>query len=499
MAQIITEDELFKYLVPHEGVEMNISDNIRGFLSILPVNIFKNEYYILYKAFHFGYNYKMGINETHLEQIVLSNMDDFLKDKKIDMYKDGDKNYTENERSELIQQSVIGTYLMLQDLDIEDENPYQGMRFNLKLYIKDWATEEYSKTLIAQANILREGATYNGKLYKGVEDAHAYNEKKYDLIRSLLEGDIDRLSDVIDTSADNVEEINRKLDDEKFEVVAKTGIEPFDENYPLSRGELLVIQGGSGAGKTRQAINIAHNALTEYKKNVLVLSLEQKASRIMPMFIAKHSTRYSESQSEWLADKNIIHKSLTDYEKIRKDLILDDLVTNEAYGKLRIEGLNLHAKDVNSYLTKVWEDGFHFDVVVLDYIGILETDGENRYNQLTEVINQFKASCKSFKGEGFFAILPNQLTNKAEEALLKGDYNFSGTGGSETSYIKRGSDYVYTVHQTDEMKQTNKMEMILEKVRLGEPIAQKLDLIAFQGQCLYLADEIEEDEDLALA
>jgi len=499
MTLVITEDEIFKYLVQHEDVNMDVSENIRGFFSELPVNIFKNEYYILYRAFQFGYKYKMNISEAHLEQIVLSNMDDLLKDKNVDMYKDGETRYTENERSELIQQNVIGTYHMLEDLDIEDDVPYQGMRFNLKLYVKDWVTEEYAKTLVAQSNILREGVTYNGRMYKGVEDAHAHQQKKYELLRTLLDGDVGRLSDVIDTSVDSVADVKRKMEEEVFEIVAKTGIDPFDENYPLSKGEMLVIQGGSGAGKTRQAINIAHNGITEYKKNVLVLSLEQKASRIMPMFIAKHSTRYSESQSEWIADRDIIHQNLNEYQKIRKDLILDDLLSNDAYGKLRIEGVNLHANDVRSYLEKVWDDGFHFDIVVLDYIGIVETDGAERYNQLTEVVNGLKAECKTFKGEGFFAVLPNQLTNKAEESLAKGDYDMSGTGGSETAYLKRGADYVYTVNQTEEMKQTNKMEMILEKVRLGDPIAQKVNLIAFQGQCLYLSDEIEEDEDLALA
>src|SRR5699024_2267903 len=176
------------------------------------------------------------------------------------------------------------------------------------------------------------------------------------------------------------------------------------------------------------------------------------------MLMARHSTVVGESQAEWLNDKDIIHGTLDENGKMIKNLVLDDLVNNDEYGKVRVEGINLHVNSVRSYLEKVWDDGFHFDVVMLDYLGILDTTGEERYNALTEVVNQLKAECKTFKGIGFLAILPNQLTNKAEEALNKGEYGKSGTGGSETAYLKRGADYVYTIHQSEEMKVTNKMQ-----------------------------------------
>src|SRR5699024_3949905 len=143
-------------------------------------------------------------------------------------------------------------------------------------------------------------------------------------------------------------------------------------------------------------------------------------------------------QSEWITDKDIIRGTLDEHQKMFKEVVLDDLVTNDEYGRIRVEGVNLHADSVRSYLDKVWDDGFHFDVVMLDYIGILDTSGGERYELLTEVVNQLKAECKTFKGKGFLGVLPNQLTNKAEEALLKGDYDKSGTGGSESAYIRRG-------------------------------------------------------------
>lgn len=495
MAQIITEDEIFKYLVEHDDVKIRVTENIRGFLSELPVNIFKNEYYLLYNAIKFGYRYNLSLTDDHLEQIIYTNLENILKDEKVDMYKDGETNYTENERAELIQRSVLSTYQMLQDMDVEEENSYQQMRFNMRLYIDAWATEEYAKTIIAQNNILREGVKYGRKYYKGVEDAKIYHDKKFELIRTILDGDADRLSDVIDTSTDTIEEINRKMEDEESSsVVAKTGIEWFDRENPLYRGEMLVVQGGSGVGKTRQAINIAQEGLIHFKSNVLILSLEQKASRIMPMFISKHSAVYMDNQSEWLTDKDIIRKNLTPHQEVMKDIVLDDLVSKEEYGRVRVEGINLQANKVRDYLTKVWEDGFHFDIVVLDYIGILETEGDSRYNQLTEAVNNLKADCKSFKGQGFLAILPNQLNTKAEEALKKGETDTTAIGGSETSYIRRGADIVYTVHQTDEMKQTGKMEIIMNKGRLDSSGISKKRILAFHGQCLYLAEDIEDDD-----
>jgi len=495
MAQVITEDELFKYVIPREDVDLDVLGNMRAFLTDVPVNIFKDEYYILYKVISLGLEYKMVVTLDHLEQIVLSNLDDLLKDDKVTLYKDGEESYTENERANLIQQYVSSTYQMLEEYDIEDESPKRALRFNVKLFVTEWAKEEYAKGLVAQDNIVREGKKYNGKLYKGVQDAYAYAQKKYELIRSLVEGDVERLSDVIDTSEDTVEDIERKMKEDTYEVVASTGVDMWDKHYPLSIGELIVIQGGSGAGKSRQGVNICHNAVTEFKKNTLILSLEQKASRIWPMFVAKHTTRIGESESEWVTDKEYIQGHLDEHQKVVMNMAVDDLLTNEDYGKIRIEGVNLKAEDVRSYLDKVWDDGFHFDVVMLDYIGILDTSGGARYEQLTEVVNQFKAECKTFKGQGFLGVLPNQLTNKAEEALAKGDYDLSGTGGSETSYLKRGADYVYTIEQTEEMEKVNKMRWLVEKVRLGDVAVSKIDVLAYQGQCLYLSDEIEEYEE----
>lgn len=500
MAQVIMEDDIFKHLIPHhdEEVEMDVLNNVKAFLSDVPVNIFKNEYYILYQAIEMGSKYKMEITLDHLEQIVLTNLDEILKDPKITMYKDGEESYTENERANLIQQNVSSTFQMLEEDGVE-ENSLKALQFNTSLYIEEWTKEEYSRSLKAQDNILRDGRTYNGKLFKGVEDAHAYSQKKFDLIRSLREGDVDRLGDVIDTSVDTTEDISKKLQVDPFEVVASTGVEEFDKHYPLSRNEMIVIQGTSGVGKTRQAVNICHESAVSFKKNVLILSLEQKSARIFPMFISKHSTRIAESQADWIEDKDIVQDNLNEHEKMIKEIVMDDLVTNDEYGKIRVEGVNLHARDVRGHLEKVWDDGFHFDVVMLDYIGILDTVGEDRYGILTDVVNQLKAEVKTFKGQGFLAILPNQLNAEAEKEMIKGNYELSGTGGSETAYLRRGADYVYTIEQTEEMKATNTMKWIITKVRLGDPAVSKLDIQAFQGNCLYLSDnldEVDEEDDL---
>src|SRR5699024_3474050 len=234
--------------------------------------------------------------------------------------------------------------------------------------------------------------------------------------------------------------------------------------------------------------------VTDFGKNVLILSLEQKSSRIFPMFIVKHYTRVGE-QSERITDKDIIRGTLDEHQKMFKEVVLDDLVTNEEIGRIKVEWVNCHGDSGRGYLYNVRYDGFHFDVVMLDYIGMLDTSGRERYELLTEVVNQLNAECKTFKGKGFLGILPNQLTNKAEEALLKGDYDKSGTGGSESAYIRRGADYVYTINQTEDMKLENKMQCIVEKVRLGDPMVSTLEVLAYQGQCLYLSDDIEEDDE----
>src|SRR5690606_18843041 len=109
-----------------------------------------------------------------------------------------------------------------------------------------------------------------------------------------------------------------------------------------------------------------------------------------------------------------------DREPIVDEAIMD-LTESPEMGRIRVEGRSIEADDLYSYMVKVWEEGFHFDMLVLDYIGLLETRGGNRYEKLTNAINMLKTECKSFKGRGFLGIIPNQLTPEAEVKLAQGD------------------------------------------------------------------------------
>lgn len=491
MSFVLTEYDIFKHVVLREDGDIaDIKNKTRLLLGRLPINIFKDEYYILYKALEQADRYGIALSYDHFHHMVLNNIDDIIKNEEVGLFTDGD--FTDVERADKILDYCLAEYDVLVDADIEDEG---SMMANIEFYVDTWAKEKIREITYNQLDILDEGKKVGNRLYRGAMDSKAYYERAFTVVRSLLEADANALSDNIDTSIDTKEEIKQKLADENnSDVITITGVDELDNHYKYYRGEIVVVQAGTGVGKTRFTSNMVYNGLKR-KKNALYISLEQKTSRVFPMTMSRHILEKFGDYPD-VDDKTIIHKT---YNYDREPLIdetLMDLLESEDMGRIRVEARSIEAEELYSYIEKVWEEGFHFDILVLDYIGLLETRGGNRYEKLTNAINMLKTECKSFKGQGFLAIIPNQLTPEAEVKLANGDLDgMTKTGGSETQYISRASDYIYTLEQDDIMRQMNKMTCHVSKVRLGQVHKTKVDMLVDLGKVLFMDAEVQEDED----
>ncbi|MGG4362838.1 DnaB-like helicase C-terminal domain-containing protein [Bacillus licheniformis] len=490
MALVITEQDIFKYLVPHEDVDLNIRSNTRIMLTRIPVNIFKDEYYILYRAFEAANKHNIWMGYEQLHQILLNNLEDIIDDPKVTLFED--EQLPRNELMDKILDYTLHEYDDLCSLDIEDADNLKG---NMQLYIQTWAVEKSREITLNKLEILNEGKKFGRIFYKGIEDAHNYYQKAYEVVRALLEADAGKLSESIDTSVDTVEDINRKMQEETVaEPIAHTGVDQIDKQITaFYKGEIVVIQAGTGVGKTRKTVNIAYNGLKR-GKNVLYLSLEQKATRIYPMFLARHILEMYGDIAE-LTDKDIIRKTYSMVYEPQKTAAEIDFIQNENIGRLKIEGRSLMANDLYNYLVRTWEEGFHFDIVVLDYLGLLEVQGGRRYDVLTETINMLKSEVKSFKGKGFLGLIPNQLSTDAEEQLEKGEYDLLKKGGSETQYVSRAADYVFTLQQNDRMKKDSVMRIINSKVRLGQAPQPFYMADVDLGKCVFVGRPEDEDDD----
>lgn len=491
MSFVLTEYDIFKHVVIREEEEdiQEVKSRAKQLLARLPINIFTNEYYILYKSIEQASKYGVALSYDNFHHMLLNNIDDLRKEKEVDLFTDGD--YTEAERSEKIIDYCLTEFDILSEAEIEDVG---SLTANIEFYVGTWAKEKAREISLNMIEIQDDGLKVGNTLYKGVEDSNVYYQRAFSVIRSLIDADANALSENIDTSVDTVEEIQEKLkDSSQGDTVTEFGITALDKYYKYHKGEIITIQAGTGVGKTRAANALVYNASKKGNKT-LYISLEQKSNKVFPMQMARHILEKYGDYSD-LDDKSIIQETYQYDRKPIIDGVLRDMKDGE-HGKVRIEGRSIEADELYEYMVKVWEEGFHFDILVLDYIGLLETRGGNRYEKLTNAINMLKTECKSFKGVGFLGIIPNQLTPDAETKLANGDYDgMTKVGGSETQYISRASDYIYTLEQDEMMRQLNKMRFHVSKVRLGKIYETKVDSTVDLGKIFFMDDIDAEDED----
>lgn len=465
MAYVITESEIFKYMLPRTEEEVDFRKNTSTLLSRIPVNIFKDEYWVVYTVLEKANQMKVRLGYEQFHQIVLSNISTIINSPSVTLFQED--GLTERELQEKVLDYLLSEYDTLTELPLEADE----LEGNMNLYIQAWSEEAMRDVLAKQSQILNEGLRIGRTFYKGVVDAQSYTLKAYDRIRGLMDGDERLLSESIDTRRDSVQETDRKMQEQELNArpVAKSGIDGIDsETQAYYKGEIIIIQAGTGVGKTRFAVNICYNGM-EMGSNILYLSFEQKSTRIFPMFLARHTLKYGDYAD--LTDKHLIRGTYGFEREPIKVEANTDLHENPEIGGLRIEGRTLKAGELKEYISRIWDEGFHFDILVVDYFGLLDTsDSNNRYNELTNAVNMLKSEVKSFKGEGFLAIIPNALKADAEAELAKGGdaVQVSKIGGSESQYLNRGADHVYTLYQSTDMKNDFTMQIFNSKLRLGE-------------------------------
>lgn len=218
--------------------------NARQIMSRIDVNIFQEEYSLFYQATKWAAKNEAPLTRDILQQLLMNSAADILNSPKITMARD----LNSEERFNHILQYTIATYDDMMDEDVDS----RALKGDMNLYIQTWANQQTQK-LIYDMSLIQQGELRVGnKIYRGYEDANKYYRKAYSLIEALVNERKDFLADDIDTlTMDGVEIYDRIREAEmETEYVSKFGIPSIDnEIIGLKRGELVVVQGASGAGK----------------------------------------------------------------------------------------------------------------------------------------------------------------------------------------------------------------------------------------------------------
>lgn len=250
-----------------------------------------------------------------------------------------------------------------------------------------------------------------------------------------------------------IEEIEQRLDGGVRAI--PTGYLDVDRKLSggIRRGDLIVLAGRPAMGKTALAMNIAVNVAHDYA--VLFLSMEMPRSQLHDRNIASLAKiplphilePASMTQQEW---EHLTYAT----QKIRDlNLFIDD------QGGLRLLDVRMKAKGVKR------KHGL--DLLVIDYLQLMEGEGDNRNAQIESITRGLKSLAKEI---GIGVILLSQLNRKVEERSnkrpLPSDLRDSGAIEQDADAIMFPyRDEVYNPDTHDK----GICEVIFPKVRQGEP------------------------------
>ncbi|KQV50056.1 replicative DNA helicase [Massilia sp. Root335] len=201
-----------------------------------------------------------------------------------------------------------------------------------------------------------------------------------------------------DELAAHVEELQRRMDG--VVKVISTGYPDVDNtlNGGIRRGELIVLAARPKMGKTAFALNVACNAALDH--SVLVLSMEMPKSQ--------------------LHDRNLASQGQIPLEHLLKPLMMTpgdwDRLT---HATIKIRDMKLHQDDQAGLRlldvrlkAKAVKRKSGLDLLVIDYLQLMDGDGDNRNAQIESITRGLKTLAKEL---GIGIILLSQLNRKLEE------------------------------------------------------------------------------------
>ena len=336
---------------------------------------------------------------------------------------------------------------------------------NIDYYIKD----------IEEARILRKLIDVTGQIKdlafstdKKIEDILDESESKIlNIARNRRSKDFKTVTEVLKKAEENINFLTKN----KNEVTGiSTGFLDFDKyTTGLKEGQLIIVAGRPGIGKTVVATNLASNIAINSKKTVALFNLEMGAEQLINRMIAsvggidqhKLQTGYF-SESDW-----------TKFTKATAELgnakIYFDDTPSLSIGELKSKCRKLASS----------EEGL--DVIIIDYLQILTSNKNYQGNRQQEVAD-ISRSLKQLALELKVPIIALAQLRRPIEAK-KGDQRPTMNELRESGQIEQDADIIVLLYREDYVDKTKAidnnttiMEFNLEKNRNGVS-GRKIELL----------------------
>ena len=324
---------------------------------------------------------------------------------------------------------------------------------NIDEYIKIVEDKSILRRLIDEAtSIITDSYNKGNNITEVIEDAE---KKIFDVSKSLRSTEFKPIQDVLYKTQSDLE----KLAANKGDI---TGIPSgFYELDKLTSGfhphELIIIAARPGMGKTAIALNMVTNMAINSKKTVALFNMEMGAEQLATRMLSS----VGQIDGSKLKTGNLEH---SDWKRV-----------NEAIS--RLSNTNIYIDDtagntvgeIRSKCRKLATSPHGLDIVVIDYLTLIQGSSKNGANRQQEVADISRALKTMAMELNVPVIALSQLSRGIEQRVDKkpmlSDLRESGA-------IEQDADIVAFLHCSDEEreKENSMMEFVIRKHRNG-PLA----------------------------
>ena len=217
-------------------------------------------------------------------------------------------------------------------------------------------------------------------------------------------------------------------------VPLSSGIPQMDKKFFnwLGQGDLIIIGGRPGSGKTSIAQNIIENVASDSNKRVVFFTLEMSAAQLSIRSICKKLN----------IDPSDIYKNINDDFLCNIAVLLKKSAEMDTPMIERISNIN----DIIEISEKIHKQK-KIDLIVIDYLQRIDSDGENKNIQLSDIIKKIKDLAKKIKTP---IIALSQLNRSIEYRKTSPQLSDLKDSGS----IEQEADFVFTVNYNQVKKET---------------------------------------------
>lgn len=297
-------------------------------------------------------------------------------------------------------------------------------------------TKEYKKN---SALVLTELVKYNNfdlDYYMELLENNLYNsskEKQFKILeKQVIENFKNRqLKKIIELYSGNIEEFYKQIDkvrelnveeneyitaedmintlEEKNSQV-KLGFSDLDKALYISQNDFVILAGGTGTGKTTFALNLLSNLSKEYQCVYFNMEMSKKTlyKRLSAIETGININKFNDIRTLETREVKFLYQKISEIEE-RKIILI-----NNSQNIDNIEKIISNIKDDRKI------------VVILDHIGLINSQGNSLYEKMTNVAKKIRGLCLDYNCTIFGLCQLSRESQKDERAPKLQDLRDSG-------------------------------------------------------------------------